>query len=209
MVGMRGVLDTKGVALALFFGAILVIYGGLGYLILMLSFFALAVIVTKYEHEIKRDLGLYEHERGWENVLSNGLLPAVLAVLSHSIGPLPFISCLAAVTADKFGSEIGVLDSKDPVSIFDLKPVKPGTSGGISALGTAGSLAGSSAIAFCAILIFGISPSQALLVAFAGLAGSIVDTIFGVFEERGIGTKGTTNFICSLVGALIGYFLIR
>jgi uncharacterized protein (TIGR00297 family) len=205
---MKGVLDTKGVALAVFFGAVLFVYGGAAYLALMLAFFALAMAVTRYEHEIKRDLGLYEHERGWENVLSNGLLPAALAVASPAIGPVPFICCLAAVTADKFGSEIGVLDSKDPVSIFTLKPVKPGTSGGISALGTVGSLAGSSAIAFFAILVFGISPSTALMAAFAGLAGSIVDTVFGVFEEQGIGTKGTTNFICSLVGALIGYFLI-
>ncbi len=208
MVPMRGVLDTKGVILALFFGAVLLAYGGIGYLALMLSFFILATFVTKYEHEIKREMGLYEHERGWENVLSNGLLPSALAVLSPSIGPVPFVACLAAVTADKFGSEIGVLDSRDPVSIFDLKPVKPGTSGGMSVLGTIGSLAGASAIGFCAILIFGITPWQALLVAFAGLAGSIVDTFFGVFEERGLGTKGTTNFICSLVGALIGYFLI-
>jgi uncharacterized membrane protein len=43
----------------------------------------------------------------------------------------------------------------------------------------------------------------------AGLAGGIVDTFFGVFEERGLGTKGTTNFICSLVGALFGYFFIH
>ncbi|MFN7990795.1 MAG: DUF92 domain-containing protein [Candidatus Micrarchaeia archaeon] len=205
---MKGVLDTKGILLALFFGAVLAAYGGPGYLALMLIFFLLAIAVTKYEYEIKRDMGLYEHERGWENVLSNGLLPSILAVMSPAIGPIPFISCLAAVTADKFGSEIGVLDPHDPVSIMSLKPVKPGTSGGISLLGTVGSLAGSCAIGFFAMAVFGISPTQALLAGLAGLAGSVADTLFGVFEERGIGTKGTTNFICSIVGALIGYLII-
>lgn len=205
---MKGVLDTKGVLLALIFGAILFFYGGPDYLFLMLVFFALAVAVTKYEYEIKRDMGLYEHERGWENVLSNGLLPSILAFLSPLIGPMPFIASIAAVMADKFGSEVGVLDAEDPVSIFDLKSVKPGTSGAMSRIGTIGSFAGAGAIGLASIFLFGLDPTQALLVGFAGLAGSIVDTMFGVFEESGLGTKGTTNFVCSLSGALIGYYLI-
>ncbi|HSB46964.1 MAG TPA: DUF92 domain-containing protein [Candidatus Bilamarchaeum sp.] len=205
---MRGVLDTKGVLLALFFGSILYLYGGANYLALMLVFFVLAVVATKYEYELKKEMGLYEHERGWENVLSNGLLPAALAILSPTLGPIPFICAVAAVTADKFGSEIGVMDPRDPISLLEFRPVKPGTSGAMSILGTIGSLFGASAIAFFSISLFALSPQRALLVAFAGLAGSVADTFFGVFEERGIGTKGTTNFICSLTGALIGYYFI-
>lgn len=206
---MARVLDKGGIVLALIFGAILFVYGGFAYLALMLVFFSLAVIVTKYEYEIKRDMGLYEHERGWENVLSNGLLPALLAILSSSLGPIPFIASLAAITADKFGSEIGVLEAENPSSLFDFKTVKPGTSGAVSRIGTIASLGGASAIGFFAMFLFGITPTTALFLGFAGLAGSIADTIFGVLEEKGIGTKGTTNFICSLVGALIGYYLIR
>lgn len=206
---MKGVLDTQGVALALFFGAVLFFYGGLQYLALMLVFFVLAIGVTRYEYEIKKEMGLYEHERGWENVLSNGLLPSALAALSPFIGPYPFIASIAAVTADKFGSEVGVLDPYDPVSLFSLRPVKPGTSGAMSRMGTVASLAGASAIGFCAMFAFGLNPTQAALVAFSGLAGSVADTAFGVLEEAGFGTKGTTNFICSLVGAAFGYYLIQ
>jgi len=205
---MKGVLDAKGAVLALFFGIVLFIYGGVPYLALMLLFFLLAVLVTRYEFDIKRELGLYEHERGWENVLSNGLLPTILAVLSPYVGPMPFIASMAAVTADKFGSEVGVLDPSDPVSIFSLKPVKPGTSGAMSVLGTVGSFTGACTIGAAALFIFGVTPTAALLIAMAGLAGSIVDTAFGVLEEAGVGTKGTTNFICSLAGALIGYYFI-
>jgi len=202
------ILDKGGILLALFFGAVLYLAGGPAYLGLMLFFFLLAIGVTRYEHEIKRDLGLYEHERGWENVLSNGLLPSALAVLSPAIGPIPFIASMAAVTADKFGSEVGVLDPKDPLYIFDLKPVKPGTSGAMSVLGTIASLGGSCMVGLCAMFLFGINPTQALLVGLAGLVGSLIDTLFGVLEEKGIGTKGTTNFICSIAGALIGYYFI-
>jgi uncharacterized protein (TIGR00297 family) len=205
---MKGVLDTRGVLLALLFAAVLLIYGGPGYLALMLAFFILAIAVTKYEYEIKKDMGLYEHERGWENVLSNGLLPSALAFLSPITGPMPFIASIAAVTADKFGSELGVLDARDPVSFFNFRPVKPGTSGAMSLMGTVGSLAGAMAIGAAAILLFGLSPSQGFLIGLIGLAGSVVDTAFGVFEERGIGTKGTTNFVCSLAGAILAYYLI-
>lgn len=205
---MKGVLDTKGVLLALLFAAVLLIYGGPGYLALMLAFFFLAVVVTKYEYEIKKDMGLYEHERGWENVLSNGLLPSLLAILSPVLGPMPFIASISAVTADKFGSELGVLDAQDPVSLFNLKPVKPGTSGAMSLMGTVGSLAGAMAIGGAAVFLFGLSPSQGFVMGLIGLAGSVVDTAFGVFEERGLGTKGTTNFVCSLAGAILAYYLI-
>lgn len=205
---MKGVLDRKGVLLALFLGAILFFYGGISYLALMLVFFLLAVIVTKYEYETKKGMGIYEHERGWENVLSNGLLPAILAVASPYIGIFPFIAGIAAVMADKFGSELGVLDASDPISLFGLKTVRPGTSGAMSRMGTVGSFAGACAIGFAAMYVFGITPTQALLVGLAGLGGSIADSIFGVFEEKGFGTKGTTNFICSVVGAMLGYYFI-
>ena len=45
--------------------------------------------------------------------------------------------------------------------MFSLKPVKPGTSGAMSGLGTMASLAGSAAIGFAAIFVFGLNPTQA------------------------------------------------
>jgi len=52
-----------------------------------------------------------------------------------------------------------------------------------------------------------LSPNTALLITLAGFAGGLVDTLFGVFEEKGFGTKGTTNTICAVVGALIGLMI--
>lgn len=193
--------------LALFFGIILASLGGLAYLILMLLFFVLAVAATKYEYEIKKELGLYEHERGFENVLFNGIVPVILALLSRQIGPLPFIVSVAAITADKFGSEIGVLDRQKPLFLFGFKEVKPGTSGAVSKVGLFASLLGSTLIGIGATIIFMVSPEKAVQIAIGGFLGSLADSIFGVFEEKGIGTKGTTNLICSIIGGLIGYYI--
>lgn len=199
------VLDKWGILLAVLMAVIIWFFGGLNYLALMLSFLVLGVIATRYEHSVKRDMGIYEHERGWENVLSNGLVPTVLAVASIFVGPVPFIASIAATTSDTFASEIGVLEKGKPFSLENFRRVKPGTSGAVSIMGTIASLVGATAIGIIAIFLFGINPFTALLVAVAGFLGSFVDTIFGIFEERGVGTKGTTNFICALTGGIIGY----
>ncbi|NYZ76773.1 DUF92 domain-containing protein [Candidatus Micrarchaeota archaeon] len=201
------ILDKWGVLLAAVMGALIYFFGGLNYLALMFSFLFFGVAVTKYEHEIKKEMGIYEHERGWENVLSNGLVPTLLAIASPSIGPIPFIASLAATTSDTFASEIGVLGKGKPISLENLKEVKPGTSGAMSAMGTVASMLGAAAIGIVAIFLFGINPAVALLVTLAGFVGSFADTLLGILEEKGIGTKGTTNFFCSVTGGLIGLFI--
>jgi len=199
-------LDRAGIFLALVFAILLFVFGGLEYLTMMLVFFVIAVIVTRYDHRKKRNMGIYEHERGWENVLSNGFLPTVLAVANPYIGFLPFLGSLAAVTADKFASELGVLGGQ-PISLETFKEVRPGTSGAVTFLGFLMSLAGGIFIGASAIFVFGIDPNTGLLIGIAGFAGSLADSIFGILEERGFGTKGTTNFVCSLVGGVLGYLI--
>jgi uncharacterized protein (TIGR00297 family) len=202
-------LDKPGIALTILFGATILLLGDFSYLVLIFIFLVLSVVATKYGYYEKKEMGIYEHDRSWENVLSNGLIPTIVVALGYFLGwgPIPYICSIAAVTADKFASELGVLGG-EPVSLDGLKRVLPGTSGAVSSTGTLSSLAGSAAVAIAAMFLFGITPSTALLVALAGFAGGIVDTLFGVFEEKGFGTKGTTNMICSIVGALIGLLVI-
>ncbi|MBI2079922.1 DUF92 domain-containing protein [Candidatus Micrarchaeota archaeon] len=203
---MSLLLDKKGVTIAILMGLIILIFSNIRYLVAMLVFLFLAVIATKYRHEKKKSMGIYEHERGWINVLSNGVVPTFLAILSPQIGGIPYLCSIAAITADKFGSELGVLGG-EPVSLENFKKVKQGTSGAISITGLILSIAGALFIGVTAILIFNITPTKALIIATAGFVGSLVDSLFGVLEEKGIGTKGTTNLICSITGGLVGYLI--
>jgi uncharacterized protein (TIGR00297 family) len=202
---MVAMLDKPGLVLTIVFGAAIVVFGSFLHLILVFLFLLLSILVTKFGYYEKKDMGIYEHDRSWENVLSNGLVPtlAVIAGFFLGLGPLPFICSVSAVTADKFASELGVLGG-EPVSLDGLKPVKPGTSGAVSITGTFMSLAGAALVGVAAIFLFGVTPTTAILVTLAGFAGGMVDTAFGVFEEKGLGTKGTTNIICSIVGAIAG-----
>jgi uncharacterized protein (TIGR00297 family) len=206
---MVAMLDKPGLLLTLLLAAIIFATGGLQFLALIFAFLIFALLATRFGYYEKKEMGIYEHDRSWENVLSNGLVPAIVSVIGFFLGfgPLPYICSIAAVTADKFASELGVLGG-DPISLDGFKKVKPGTSGAVSPTGTIMSLVGAAGIGIISIFLFGITPTVALMITFVGFAGSFADTLFGVLEEKGFGTKGTTNLLCSIVGAALG-FLIR
>ena len=205
---MAFMLDKQGLLLTVIIGIIVLVASDIRYIETILIFFIAALLITKYEYNAKKELGIYEHERSWENVLSNGLLPMLLAIASPFIGFIPYVSALAAITADKFASEIGVLGG-NAISLETLKPVRPGQSGAVSILGTLASLAGGTLVGVSAIFIFNITPTNALIIGVVGAVGSLIDSIFGIWEEKGIGTKATTNFVCSMAGAILGYLIIK
>ncbi|MEM3791472.1 MAG: DUF92 domain-containing protein [Candidatus Micrarchaeaceae archaeon] len=205
-------LDKKGLYLALLFGALLLIFGrseGIFFLTQLFLFLLLSAIVTRLGKGEKEYLKIYERSRGIKNVISNGILPVAIAIL-HYFQPstlllVAYSGSVAAITADKFASEVGVLDP-NPRDILTMRKVKPGTSGGISALGTFSSLLGSMLISITFLYISDSFKAFAI-VAVSGFFGSIVDSLVGHSEEKGKGNKYLTNFFCSLAGAIVAALL--
>ena len=202
-------LDKLGLSLAVIMGLLVIIFGLPSFIIFFLFFLVASVAVTKYGYSKKREMGLYEHERSWENVLANGVVPTLAAMLWPLVGWGAYIGSVAAITADKFASELGVL-GPEPRSLLTFKPAKRGTSGAVSLLGTLTSFDGGLLIGIVALLIM---PAQVdawkmIIIAGIGFAGSFADSILGVLEERGIGNKATTNIACSFTGALLGWALL-
>jgi len=196
-------LDFAGLGLAAVMGVVVAIVNPV-FLALLLIFLVLSVMVTRYGYEKKRDLGLYEHERSWENVLANGFIPMACAVANPIIGWGAFVGSIAAITADKFASELGVLGG-EPISLLNLKKTKAGRNGAITLFGTLMSLDGALIIGLAAMfLIPGLDLSKVVAIGLVGFGGSMVDSLVGVLEERGIGNKATTNAICALFGAICG-----
>ncbi|MCD6279673.1 DUF92 domain-containing protein [Candidatus Micrarchaeota archaeon] len=195
-------LDVPGITLAILLGIIVFLLGGMNGFMMILIFLVIAVIVTKQGYQEKKDFGIYEHERSWENVVSNGLVP----VIGLAISPILYVTTLAAMEADKFASELGVLGG-EPREIFTFRKIKRGTSGGMTLFGTWMSFIGALVIAIIAKYLYYYDWWTVLIISVIGFIGSIGDTIFGVFEERGIGNKMTTNIICGLIALTIGYYL--
>lgn len=205
-------LDSLGLALSVSMGVIIFALGGFygfNFLILLILFLVLSVFATKYGIFSKKNMNIYENERGWKNVLSNGLIPTITVILYYFTGDLIFIyvyiASVASITADKFASELGVFDT--PFFLWGLKKVKPGTSGAISLLGSLASLSGALIIGLASIYLFKITFPEAFLIGLIGYLGGFADSMFGVLEENGIGNKFTTNLICSIVGAVIAFFI--
>ncbi len=212
-------LDSKGLLLACAMGLLILFFGGqYGILLLadILAFLILSYIVTNLGKVRKNGIGMYERARGWKNVLSNGLFPVFIAFLyfinaKFAFVPgnlllLAYIASVAAVTADKFSSEIGVLDGK-PRMLLTMKTVAAGTSGGVTVIGLLASLLGAVLVSTSVVFIHG-SLSTLIIVAFSGFFGGIVDSVLGYFEEQGIGNKYTSNFACSVAGALVCALLV-
>lgn len=204
-------LDRYGILAAVVLGAGIFFFGGsMGpfFLGVMAWFLVLSGIVTWIGRRRKKMIGVYQRYRSYSNVVANGIVPLLITVLYHFNGSgaimpnsfviVSYVACVAAITADKFSSEIGVLGAK-PIMLMTLKKVKQGTSGGITAFGIGAGLLGSLLIGITMVNIanYGV---LLVVVIIAGLIGNLVDSVVGYWEEQGIGNKFTTNFLCSVAG---------
>ncbi len=212
-------LDSKGVLSAIVMGAVVLLlgsYAGAYFLFLLLLFLLLSAIVTDIGIWKKKQMGQYEHARGWKNVLANGgvaVIVSFLFFLNTFLSFMPakdliivYAASISGITADKFASEIGVLDGS-PVMLLTFEKVKKGTSGGVTGLGTLASFFGALIIAMM-LPIVGIGARGMAIVAISGFLGNIVDSLLGYFEEKGVGNKFTSNFACAAASSLIAYFLL-
>jgi len=123
--------------------------------------------------------------RDWAQVLANGGLGMGLIVaqvlLPDQTWPWwAYAGAIAAVNADTWGTELGVLSPTRPRLIASGKPVESGTSGGVSLWGTLASLGGGAFIGVFAALPLRSGWALPLgVVALAGLAGALFDSWLG------------------------------
>jgi len=184
-------LNKSGALTATLIGTVIFGIGGWQWAILLLTFFITSSALSRAFQNRKqalREKYSKGHERDAGQVLGNGAMAALFAGF-HAFYPesmipwIGFAASLAAVNADTWGTELGVLNPTPPHLITDLrKRVEKGTSGGISLWGTGASLLGSSVIALLAVLLSPtgtLTTAHWLLITFAGLAGSLFDSFLG------------------------------
>lgn len=185
-------LSRSGAAAAMITGTIIFGVGGWQWAILLLTFFITSSALSRSFK--KRKLGLDEkyskgHERDAGQVFGNGGVAALFALL-HGFFPgspwtwMAFAAALAAVNADTWATELGVLNPHPPRMINNLRRVvEKGTSGGISLVGTLAALTGSVLIATLAAVFpaknISMNFGDWVLIALAGLAGSLLDSLLG------------------------------
>ncbi len=171
--------------------------GGLAWAVLLLGFFVSSSALSRAFRRRKASLDekfSKGSQRDAGQVLANGGVAGLFAFM-HLIFPLsdlPFLAfagTLAAVNADTWATELGVLSRRPPRLISTGKLVERGASGGISPAGLLAALGGAALIGILAAwLAPAVSGGRAGpgsffilmgLVSLAGLAGSLVDSLLG------------------------------
>jgi len=193
-------LDLVGAVSAALFAYIILIRHNIFWLYIILGFFLVGSIATAFRKTHKNKF-LRSNMRTLENVVANGLIAVVMALLGQFYA---FVGAVAAACGDTLSSEIGMLSKEKPVMITTLKPAKKGQNGAVTWLGTFASILGGLLIAVFAWPIFPY-PKIFLIGAVCGFLGSLFDSFIGALLEN---TKFVDNFGTNLItttfGALIG-----
>jgi uncharacterized protein (TIGR00297 family) len=163
-------LTPGGVVTAVLVGAAVTWRLGWGALVPLSSFLLTGSLLTRLA-------GGESPMRNARQVVANG----GAAVLAALLGSWPGLAgAIAAATADTWATEIGARSPRPPRLITTGAPVAPGRSGGITALGSAGGIAGAVLIA----AISGLVAAQlrwrgAWIAAGAGMLGMLADSLLG------------------------------
>lgn len=183
-------LDRSGAYAAFIVGTVIFGFGGWGWAILLLTFFITSSALSRAFKNRKREADENYAKGGRRDagqVIGNGGIATLFAGL-HVFFPdatwpwLGFAASLAAVNADTWATELGVLSPTPPRLITDLhKVVDKGTSGGVSLVGTLASFWGAGIIGFLAAILtpFGMSWLIFAWVTLAGFLGALFDSFLG------------------------------
>jgi uncharacterized protein (TIGR00297 family) len=191
-------LDRSGALAAVLVGTVIFGAGGWQWAVLLLAFFISSSLLTRAFKDRKRAVNQVYAKSGARDagqVLGNGALATLFAGLNYFFPHYPydsllwigFAASLAAANADTWATELGVLNPHPPRLITNFKPVEPGSSGGISPVGTLAALAGAALIGLLAALLVPVvrlplvTDSWLLgsMITVAGLLGSLCDSLLG------------------------------
>jgi len=234
-------LSRSGALAAALTGGLIFGLGGLPWAVLLLTFFISSSALSRLFENRKRTFSekfSKGNQRDWGQVLANGGLGSLFVILSV-LQPdwswlwMAYVGSMAAVNADTWATELGVLNPGAPRLITSRARVERGTSGAISLFGTLASLAGSLLIGATAVLVRPETGWQVIAASAAGgMSGSLFDSYLGATvqaiyfcpvcrketERHPLHTCGNettlvrgwpwlnndiVNLACSFVGALI------
>jgi len=182
-------LSKSGAWAAVLTGGIIFGVGAIPWAVLLLVFFISSSALSRAFRSQK--LGVNEKyakgsRRDWQQVFANGGLGMFLALV-FALWPdqpwiwLAFTGAMAAVNADTWATELGVLSPTAPRLVTNGQVVERGTSGGISLLGGLAALAGGLLVGCVAALVSPGWNGWVLIGAatLGGLAGSFFDSLLG------------------------------
>ncbi len=197
-----GALAPSGFVGAVVVGTLIFGLGGGTWGLLLILFFVSSSVLSRYRESDKRALAgkfVKGRRRDLGQTVANGGVGGLLAVAQalqpSALWAASFLGSMAAVNADTWATELGTLSPTEPRLLSTGRKVPAGTSGAVSPLGTAASVAGAGLIGLAAMALFaadrliggaGPSPQAWTLPAglVGGVGGSLVDSLLGATVQR-------------------------
>ena len=208
-------MDITGVHSSILIGLLVMIFSGWKWFLVLLSFFILGGLFTRYKYDYKASLGIAEKRGGrdYSNTFGNGLSSTVCAIgygiCNNPIFLIAFLGCVATAAGDTMASEIGETYKGRNVLITNFKRVPPGTNGGITILGELSALLGIFIIYLTAFLLN--LPIRNFSVLFSVILGGFIgvnfDSLLGATLEGKYLNNSLVNLLATSFGGLISVLL--
>ncbi len=189
-------IDRRGFLASLLVGYPILLAGGWRWFVIVATFFVLGVAFTWYRYEYKKSIGSAQEKggtRNWPNILANGGVAALLGLGEFLYGgglfSILYVGAISAAASDTLATELGLLNRSPPRLVTNLrKKVSPGTSGGVTPLGFAGSLLAAVLIGVVSALL-GVAgslpaPDVVAVSVSGGIVGSLADSVVGGTVQR-------------------------
>jgi uncharacterized protein (TIGR00297 family) len=192
-------LSRSGAVAATVLGTVSFGLGGLPWAVLLVGFFVSSSVLSRLFQQRKSEVNEKFSKGGRRDagqVLANGGAAGIL-VIAQALFPAAWVlwlagaGSLAAVNADTWATELGVLSRKEPRLLTTGQKVEKGTSGAVSGYGILAAVAGAAAISLLALVVwpsyardatrsgFGLALLRLAVITLAGVAGSLVDSLLG------------------------------
>lgn len=190
----RRSLNRSGVAGAVVAGTSTFGLGGISWGLSLIFFFVSSSLFSHFRAQEKAATAADKFSKGGQRdfaqVMANGGVASLLAS-AHAFSKNPqasqalqagYIGALATANADTWATELGVLSPHAPRLITNGRVTTPGTSGGITPLGTTAAAAGGLSLGLFNWLM---QPKDRfarrlpLIALVSGLAGSLFDSLLG------------------------------
>ena len=210
-----GTASVSGMLTGVLLGVLTIVLGGFGWFAVLIAFFAIGGLASKFRYGDKEQRGVAEGNdgaRGSGNVLANAAVAlaavfgfAVVDTTSSLSVAFLFVFCgsLSTALGDTLSSEIGGLFDH-PRLITTFERVDPGTDGAVTWQGELAGIAGATVTGLLsmAVLPLGATWPAAAIIAAGGVVGMTVDSLLGATLEGGLLGNQWVNFLATLSGGL-------
>jgi uncharacterized protein (TIGR00297 family) len=170
-------LRASGAAAALWVGAVVLLRAGWPGGAVLLAFFLPSSALSRLWRAPLVPSDAKDDRRDAWQVLANGGPPALALLLGGPASLVGYAAGLAAAAADTWATTVGAHSPTPPRRLLGGNVVQPGTSGGVTRLGTTGAAVGAAVVASAALPMIGWRGALAALG--IGWSGMLLDSALG------------------------------